>query len=49
MDQLNDGAVSTSEAIALQNHSTSTLLTFARRLTETVGQFKLSAQTAKAG
>jgi methyl-accepting chemotaxis protein len=49
VDQLNDGAVSTSEAIALQNHSTSTLLTFARRLTETVGQFKLSAQTAKAG
>ena len=49
VEQLNDGAVSTSEAIALQNRSTSTLLTFARRLTETVGQFKLSAPTASAG
>ena len=46
VEQLNDGAVSTSKAIALQNDSTSTLLTFARRLTETVGQFKLSAQTS---
>jgi len=46
VEQLNDGAVSTSEAIALQNHSTSTLLSFARRLTETVGQFKLSTHTA---
>jgi methyl-accepting chemotaxis protein len=46
VEQLNDGALSTSEAIALQNHSTSTLLTFARRLTETVGQFKLSAHAA---
>jgi methyl-accepting chemotaxis protein len=46
VEQLNDGALSTSEAIALQNHSTSTLLTFARRLTETVGQFKLSAPAA---
>lgn len=49
VEQLNDGAVSTSEAIALQNRSTSTLLSFARRLTETVGQFKLSAQAVSAG
>jgi len=48
VDQLNDGALSTSEAIAQQNQSTSTLLTFARRLTETVGQFKLSAHPANA-
>jgi len=44
--QLNDGALTTSEAIALQNQSTSTLLSFARRLTETVGQFKLSTSPA---
>lgn len=46
--QLNEGAVSTSEAIAAQNESTSTLLAFARRLTETVGQFKLSERAAGA-
>lgn len=47
--QLNDGALTTSEAIASQNRSTSTLLTFARRLTETVGQFKLSASATSLG
>jgi methyl-accepting chemotaxis protein len=47
--QLNDGALTTSEAIASQNLSTSTLLTFARRLTETVGQFKLSASVTNLG
>lgn len=46
--QLNDGAVSTSRAIAAQNESTSTLLAFARRLTETVGQFKLSERAVGA-
>jgi methyl-accepting chemotaxis protein len=40
--QLNEGAATTSEAIVLQNDSTSTLLGFARRLTDTVAQFKLS-------
>lgn len=43
--QLNEGATTTSEAIVLQNDSTSTLLGFARRLTDTVAQFKLSTTT----
>jgi len=48
VEQLDDGVTSTSEAIVLQNSSTSTLLKFARRLTDTVAQFKLSAQGANA-
>jgi len=49
VDQLNQGAASTSEAIALQSRSTSKLLTSARRLTETVEQFKLAAPASIAG
>jgi methyl-accepting chemotaxis protein len=43
---INEGAAQTSQAITQQTASTETLVDFARKLTESVGQFKLPAQAA---
>ena len=43
---INEGAAQTSQAIAQQTSSTETLVDFARKLTESVGQFKLPEKAA---
>jgi methyl-accepting chemotaxis protein len=43
---INEGAAQTSQAITQQTASTETLVDFARKLTESVGQFKLPPQAA---
>ena len=44
--ELNKGTEQTSQAVAQQSQSTETLAQYARRLTESVGQFKLPGFTA---